>query len=92
MIKRGPSTKRERETLLILRQALPKYEINPHMRLANVVRGCLNYTRAMGQYKMDFVVMDPDTGQVVCTIELDDPTHDTDDGKREVHKGDGAGY
>jgi len=82
MTKRGPSTKRERETLLILRQELPEYEINPHMRLANVVRGRLKYTRAMGQYEMDFVVMDPDTGQVVCAIELDDPTHDTEEGRR----------
>jgi len=82
MIKRGPSTKRERETLLLLRQALPEYEINPHMRLANVVRGRLNYTRAMGQYEMDFVVQDPATGGVVCAIELDDPTHDTEDGRR----------
>jgi len=82
MIKRGPSTQRERETLLLLRQALPEYEINPHMRLANVVRGRLNYTRAMGQYEMDFVVQDPTTGEVVCAIELDDPTHDTEDGRR----------
>lgn len=52
------------------------------MRLANVVRGRLNYTRAMGQYEMDFVVQDPTTGEVVCAIELDDPTHDTEDGRR----------
>jgi len=82
MIKRGPSTKRERETLLLLRQALPEYEINPHMRLANVVRGRLSYTKAMGQYEMDFVIQDPATGEVICAIELDDPTHDTVDGRR----------
>jgi len=68
--------------LLLLREALPEYEINPHMRLANVVKGKLSYTRAMGQYEMDFVVQDPDTGAVVCAIELDDSTHDTEDGRR----------
>lgn len=82
MFKQGPSTKRERETLLLLREALPEYEINPHMRLANVVKGKLPYTGAMGQYELDFVVQDPKTGEVVCAIELDDPTHDTDDGRR----------
>jgi len=68
--------------LLLLREALPDYEINPHMRLANVVKGKLAYTRAMGQYELDFVVLDPATGEVVCAIELDDSTHDTDDGRR----------
>lgn len=82
MFKQGPSTSRERETLLLLREALPEYEINPHMRLANVVKGRLAYTRAMGQYEMDFVVQNPDNGDVVCAIELDDSTHDTDDGRR----------
>jgi cell division protein FtsB len=82
MIIKGPSTKRERETLLLLREALPEYEINPHMRLANVVKGKLSYTRAMGQYEMDFVVQEPATGEVICAIELDDSTHDTEDGRR----------
>lgn len=82
MFKQGPSTNRERETLLLLREALPEYEINPHMRLANVVKGKLAYTRAMGQYELDFVVQAPATGEVICAIELDDSTHDTDDGRR----------
>lgn len=82
MFKQGPSTNRERETLLLLRKALPEYEINPHMRLANVVRGKLAYTGAMGQYELDFVVQNPETGEVICAIELDDTTHDTDDGRR----------
>ena len=82
MFIKGPSTKRERETLLLLREALPEYEINPHMRLANVVKGKLSYTRAMGQYEMDFVVQEPTTGEVICAIELDDSTHDTEDGRR----------
>lgn len=82
MFKQGPSTNRERETLLLLREALPEYEINPHMRLANVVKGKLAYTRAMGQYELDFVVQNPETGEVICAIELDDSTHDTDDGRR----------
>jgi len=82
MFRRGPSTSRERETLLLLREALSEYEINPHMRLANVVKGKLSYTRAMGQYELDFVVQDPATGEVICAIELDDSTHDTEDGRR----------
>lgn len=82
MSKQGPSTNRERETLLLLREALPEYEINPHMRLANVVKGRLAYIGAMGQYELDFVVQNPATGEVVCAIELDDSTHDTEDGRR----------
>jgi len=42
MFNQGPSTSRERETLLLLRAALPEYEINPHMRLANVIKGKLS--------------------------------------------------
>jgi hypothetical protein len=82
MLKQGPSTNRERETLLLLRETLPEYEINPHMRLANVVKGKLDYIRAMGQYELDFVVQAPATGEVICAIELDDSTHDTEDGRR----------
>lgn len=82
MFREGPPTNRERETLLLLREALSEYEINPHMRLANVVKGKLSYTRAMGQYELDFVVRDPATGEVICAIELDDSTHDTEDGRR----------
>lgn len=82
MFNQGPSTIRERETLLLLRKALPEYEINPHMRLANVVKGRLPYTRAMGQYELDFVVQYPATGEVLCSIELDDSTHDSEDGRR----------
>lgn len=82
MFKQGPSTNRERETLLLLREALPEFEINPHMRLANVVKGKLPYTGAMGQYEIDFVVQDTATGEVICAIELDDLTHDTEDGRR----------
>lgn len=82
MFKQGPSTNRERKTLLLLREALPEYEINPHMRLANVVKGKVRYTWALGQYELDFVVQDRATGVVICAIELDDSTHDTDDGRR----------
>ena len=82
MFTQGPSTNRERETLLLLREALPEYEINPHMRLANVVKGRLAYIGAMGQYELDFVVQAPATGEVICAIELDDSTHDTEDGMR----------
>ena len=52
------------------------------MRLANVVKGKLSCTRAMGQYELDFVVQDPATGVVICAIELDDSTNDTEDGRR----------
>lgn len=52
------------------------------MRLANVVKGKLRYTWALGQYELDFVVQDPETGVVICAIELDDSTHDTEDGRR----------
>jgi very-short-patch-repair endonuclease len=82
MSSQRPSTNRERETLLLLRDALPEYEINPHMRLANVVKGKVPYSWALGQYELDFVVQDPATGAVICAIELDDSTHDTEDGRR----------
>lgn len=68
--------------MLLLREALPEYEINPHMRLANVVKGKIPYNRALGQYELDFVVQDRATGVVICAIELDDSTHDTPDGRR----------
>lgn len=61
---------------------LPEYEINPHMRLANVVKGKLKYQGAMGQYEIDFVVCDKSTGEIICAIELDDYTHNTEDAKR----------
>ncbi len=77
-----PSTNHERHVLLLLRKLLPEYEINPHMRLANVVRGKIPYNYVMGQYEIDFVVQNPTDGSVVCAIELDDATHDTSDGQR----------
>ncbi len=82
MKSKGPSTERERQTLVMLRDALPEYEINPHMRLANVVKGRIKTTRNMGQYEIDFVVCDPISGNVICAIELDDSTHNTSDGQR----------
>ncbi len=82
MFSQGPSTNRERQTLLLLRKALPEYEINPHMRLANVVKGKVPYTGVLGQYELDFVVQYPATGEIICAIELDDSTHDMEDGRR----------
>ncbi len=78
----GPSNNWELETRRILQQQLPEYDVDPHMRLANVVQGRVRVVRAMSQYEIDFTVRDKETGAVVCAIELDGPTHDTDDGRR----------
>ncbi|MBI5658371.1 MAG: DUF2726 domain-containing protein [Nitrosomonadales bacterium] len=78
----GPSTARERKTLEFLRSALPEHEVNPHMRLANIVRSKIKFIRAMSQYEIDFTICDKQTGEVICAVELDDPTHDTADGQR----------
>lgn len=78
----GPSNNWELETRRILQEKLPEYDIDPHMRLANVVKGRIRFVMAMSQYEVDFTVRDKQTGQVICAIELDGPTHDTLDGQR----------
>ena len=78
----GPSNGWELETRRILESQLPEFDIDPHMRLAHVVKGRTKFIRAMSQYEIDFTVRDKKTGHVVCAIELDGPTHDTKDGKR----------
>lgn len=78
----GPSNNWELVTRRILQEQLPEYDIDPHMRLANVVKGRAKFVRAMSQYEIDFTVRDKKTGTVICTVELDGPTHDTEDGRR----------
>lgn len=78
----GPSNEWELETRKILQEQLPEYDIDPHIRLANVIKGRIRFIRAMSQYEIDFTVREKETGHVVCAIELDGPTHDTEDGQR----------
>jgi hypothetical protein len=79
---KGPSNGWELETRRILQEQLPEFDIDPHMRLANIVQGRVKFIRAMSQYEIDFTVRDKKTGAVICAIELDGPTHDTEDGRR----------
>jgi very-short-patch-repair endonuclease len=67
--------------LEILKGVLTEYDVCPHMRLANVVRGRIKSTLRMSQYEIDFTILKK-SGEVVCVIELDDPTHDTENGRR----------
>lgn len=82
MTRQGPSNEWELETRRILQEQLPEYDIDPHIRLANVIKGKIRFIRAMSQYEIDFTVREKETGHVICAIELDGPTHDTEDGQR----------
>jgi hypothetical protein len=78
----GPSNNWELQTREILRNALPEYDIDPHMRLSNVVKGRIAATQQMAMYEVDFCVREKATGFVVCAIELDGWQHKTENGQR----------
>jgi very-short-patch-repair endonuclease len=78
----GPSNGWELKTREILREALPEYDVDPHMRLANVVKGRIPDNFAMAGYEVDFTVREKGTGYVLCAIELDGWQHNTKNGQR----------
>lgn len=78
----GPSNNWELQTREILRNALPEYDIDPHMRLSNVVKGRIETSREMAMYEIDFCVREKATGFVICAIELDGWQHRTENGQR----------
>lgn len=79
----------------ILKTGLPGHEIFANVRLADIVkvqrkhRGNKNtwLFRNIAQYHIDFLVCDKDTS-IIAAFELDDPSHDTNDGERRDAKKD----
>lgn len=78
----GPSNSWELKTREILRSVLPEYDIDPHMRLSNVVSGRIRVTQQMAMYEIDFCVREKISGAVICAIELDGWQHGTQEGQR----------
>lgn len=73
--KKKPLSDRERETLKLLRGALPECEIHANMRLADVIKAEWWQFNSIKGYHLDFVICDQD-GHTVAAVELDDSTHD----------------
>lgn len=79
----------------ILKTGLPGHEIFANVRLADIVKvqhkhqGNKNtwLFRNIAQYHIDFLVCDKETN-IIAAFELDDPSHDTDDGERRDAKKD----
>ena len=82
----GPSNNWELKTREILRSVLPEYDIDPHMRLSNVVKGRIAATQQMAMYEIDFCVREKATGFVICAVELDGWQHETINGNRKDAK------
>lgn len=82
----SPSNKWELKTREILREALPEYDIDTHMRLTNVVKGRIKETSQMAMYELDFTIREKATGYVICVVELDGWQHNTLNGKRKDAK------
>ncbi|CAH1904210.1 hypothetical protein NTGHW29_240059 [Candidatus Nitrotoga sp. HW29] len=73
--KKNPLSERERETLKILRETLPEYEIHANMRLADVIKADWKQFNHIKGYHLDFVICNKN-GHTAAAIELDDSTHD----------------
>jgi len=73
-------SKRELEVEKILQELLPEYVIRANVRLADVLHAG-NQFKWMSGYHLDFVICD-ENANVIAAVELDDSTHDTDDGRR----------
>lgn len=77
----------------ILKTGLPGHEIFANVRLADIVKVQHKHRRNkwlfwnIAQYHIDFLVCDKETN-IIAAIELDDPSHDTDDGERRDAKKD----
>ena len=80
MRKKKVLSPRELETERILQGALPEYVIRANMRLVDVIDAG-NQFQFMSGYHLDFVICDQ-IANTIAVVELDDSTHDTDDGKR----------
>lgn len=80
MRKKKALSDRELKTEKILQAALPEYTIRANMRLADVVHAG-NRFKYMSSYHLDFVICDEHT-YTIAAVELDDSSHDTEDGKR----------
>lgn len=80
IIKKQALSDRERTTEKILEAQLPEYKIRANMRLADIVHAREQF-KFMSGYHLDFVVCDEDDN-AIAAIELDDASHDNEDGKR----------
>lgn len=80
MRKKKVLSSRELETEKFLQAALPEYIIRANMRLADVVHAG-NQFKYMSGYHLDFVICDVHAN-TIAAVELDDSTHDTEEGKR----------
>ncbi|MEQ1525699.1 MAG: DUF2726 domain-containing protein [Gallionella sp.] len=80
MQKKKALSSRELETEKILQAALPEYTIRANMRLVDVIHAGRQYIYMRG-YHLDFVISDKNAN-TIAAVELDDSTHDTEDGKR----------
>lgn len=72
---------RELETEKILQKELPEYVIRANMRLADVIQIPADQFKYMSGYHLDFVICNHEA-EPVAAVELDDKSHDTEDGKR----------
>lgn len=86
--KKKPLSDRERETLKVLRTALPECDIHANMRLADVIKADWWQYNYIKSYHLDFVICDQD-GHTIAAVELDDSTHDTPKAQRRDAKKDG---
>lgn len=73
--RKKPLSERERETLKLLRESLPEYEIFPHLRLADAGKTDGQRINSDASYHLDFVICDI-YGHTVATVELADTAHD----------------
>lgn len=80
MRKKKVLSQRELEIEKILQSQLPEYTIRANVRLADIIHAG-NQFKWMSGYHLDFVICDHQAN-VIAAVELDDATHDTDDGKR----------
>ncbi|CAG1004805.1 hypothetical protein MTYP_03203 [Methylophilaceae bacterium] len=83
-----PLSDRERETLKLLRGALPECDIHANMRLADVIKAGWRQFNFIKSYHLDFVICDQD-GHTVAAVELDDSTHDNRKARERDAKKDG---
>lgn len=79
-MKKEVLSQRELETERILKATLPEFTVRANMRLADVIHAGKQF-RYMSGYHLDFVICDS-LNHTVAAVELDDSTHDTQDGQR----------
>lgn len=80
MRKKKVLSQRELQIEKILQERLPEYVIRANVRLADVIHAG-NQFKWMSGYHLDFVICD-EHADIIAAVELDDTTHDTEDGKR----------